>query len=81
MVTRSNGMGVFYEMAYRFFPRFLIGATAVLRNGIQNFILSPTVCVCFETNCLEFTFNSTKAANNLFFVQKNFIKNYLPFFF
>ncbi len=43
-VTRSNGTAVFQQTAYRFFP-FINCAKAVLRNGIRNFILTPTVHV------------------------------------
>ncbi len=42
MGKRLNGTAVYYQTVYRF---LLISnhAMAVIRNGIRNFILSPTV--------------------------------------
>ncbi len=44
MVTRLNGTAVFLPNSVP----FLIHATAVLRNGIRNFIFSSTVA---HSNC------------------------------
>ncbi len=53
MVTRSNGTAVFLPNSVPFFPRFVIGTTAILRNGIRNFILSSTVYAVTVSKGLE----------------------------
>ena len=68
--TWSNGMAVSLPNGVPVFPHFLIGVTAILRNGIRNFILSSTVQGLHNRNSVVFIY--------LFFAYLNGTCN--PFF-